>query len=41
MNSFSPKKLKDHHSRKKECQLEYFLLDFLFFFLNVLMTGTR
>ena len=32
MNSFSPKKLKDYYQQKKEYQLEYFLLDFLFFF---------
>jgi len=32
MNSFSSEKLKDYHPQKKECQSEYFLLDFLFFF---------
>jgi len=32
MNSFSSKKLKDRHPRKKEYQLEYFLLGFLIFF---------
>jgi len=41
MNNSSSEKLKDHHPQKKEYQSEYFLLGFLFFFLNIFMTGAR
>jgi len=32
MDSFFLEKLEGHHQQKREYQLEYFLLDFLFFF---------